>query len=263
MAVLSIAGVQASAAKKSDAPRDSVRILFVGNSFTYHNDMPQMVDSIAAKVKLFKEKLMVEKVVKGGRRLSGHLADKPLYKALEKGNWDFVVVQEQSSDPALSTADVAEKVYPNALRLDSLIKATNPKAEVVYYMTWGHKYGYREDMPDYPMINTYEGMQERLITTYLEMAYKTGGVCAPVGMAWRTVRAERPNLTLYKDDSYHPSRLGSYLAANVIFTTIFLKHYQTGYHAGLSPEVAEYIQQVAQNTVFDNLRLLNIKSPLE
>lgn len=257
--MLSMAGVQASAAKKTDASADSTRILFIGNSFTFYNEMPKMVDSIAAKQKWITKKLVIESVVKGGRRLSGHLADKPLYKALEKGNWDYVVVQEQSSDPALPTADVAEKVYPNALRLDSLIKATNPKAEVVYYMTWGHKYGYREDMPDYPMINTYEGMQERIITTYLEMTYATGGVCAPVGLAWRTVRAERPNLTLYKDDSYHPSRLGSYLAANVIFTTIFLKHYQTGYHAGFSPEVAEYIQQVAQNTVFNNLRLLNIK----
>ena len=40
---------------------------------------------------------------------------------------------------------------------------------------------------------------------------------------------------------------------------MFLKPYQSGYYAGYQPEVAEYIQQVAQKTVFDNLRLLNIE----
>ena len=259
-AVIALTGAsQKAEAKKPAEPVDSVKVLFIGNSFTFYNDMPKMVDSLARKQKWIKNPLAIESVVKGGQRLSGHLADKRLYKALDKGDWDFVVVREQSSEPALSTADVIEKVYPNAQRLDSLIKATNPKAKVVYYMTWGHKYGFREDMPDYPMINTYEGMQERLITTYLEMTYANDGICAPVGMAWRTVRHERPNLILYKDDSYHPSKLGSYLAANVIFTTMFLKPYQSGYYAGYKPEVAEYIQQVAQKTVFDNLRLLNIE----
>lgn len=52
--------------------------------------------------------------------------------------------------------------------------------------------------------------------------------------------------------------MGTYLAANVIFSTLFQHHYQTTYTADLDAELAEYIQQVAQQTVLDNRRLLNL-----
>ena len=200
------------AAKKTDAPADSVRILFIGNSFTYHNKMPQMVDSIATSQK---RAVSITTVVKGCQRLSGHLQNERLHQLLKKGGWDFVVIQEQSTDPALPTAQVVEKVYPSAHALDSLIMAGSPDAKVIFFMTWGHKYGYREPMPEYPPMNSYEGMQHRLITSYLEMAYDNDALCAPVGMAWKRVREERPDVVLYNNDCYHPSRIGSYLAANV------------------------------------------------
>ncbi len=244
------------AAKKTDAPADSVRILFIGNSFTYHNKMPQMVDSIATSQK---RAVSITTVVKGGQRLSGHLQNERLHQLLKKGGWDFVVIQEQSTDPALPTAQVVEKVYPSAHALDSLIMAGSPDAKVIFFMTWGHKYGYREPMPEYPPMNSYEGMQHRLITSYLEMAYDNDALCAPVGMAWKRVREERPDVVLYNNDCYHPSRIGSYLAANVIYTTMFPKRYQTKFRAGLSGADAEYLQRIAQSTVLDNLTLLNFR----
>ena len=64
---------------------------------------------------------------------------------------------------------------------------------------------------------------------------------------------------LYAQDCFHPGPLGSYLAANVIFTTIYGKPYQTAYTLGFPAEQAEYIQRVAQQTVLENLTLLNIK----
>jgi hypothetical protein len=52
---------------------------------------------------------------------------------------------------------------------------------------------------------------------------------------------------------------GSYLAANVIFTTIIQSGYQSKFNSTLSPELAEYLQQTAQRTVLDNLTLINVK----
>ena len=49
------------------------------------------------------------------------------------------------------------------------------------------------------------------------------------------------------------------LAANVIFTTIYGKPYQTACTLDVPAEQAEYIQRVAQQTVLENLTLLNIK----
>jgi hypothetical protein len=102
-------------------------------------------------------------------------------------------------------------------------------------------------------------MQERIKTTYLEMTYRNNATCAPVGMAWQRVREERPDYQLYNQDLSHPSPLGTYLAANVIYTTIFTAQYQSKYTAEFPAEQAEYIQQVAQKTVLENKATLNIK----
>lgn len=235
---------------------DSLRVLWVGNSFTYFNDLPAIVQQIAATQRV---KLSCTRFLKGGERFSGHLNNPALHEALAAGGWDYVVLQEQSSAPAMSTAQVLREVYPDARMLDSLAQAGSPAARVIFYMTWGHKNGNRHPVPEYPPVNSYETMQQRLITSYLEMAYDNDAWCAPVGMAWRRVRAERPDLVLYAQDCFHPALPGSYLAASVLFTTIFQKPYQTDCTMGLAPEVAEYLQRVAQQTVLENLTLLNIR----
>lgn len=252
---LFISAVSVNAAKKV-APQDSIRILFVGNSFTYVNDMPAMFDSIAVTQK---KPVSITRVVKGGERFSGHLKNKRLIELLKKGGWNFVVLQDQSSDPAMPTREVVAETYKNAHTLDSLAKAGSPKVKVVFYMTWGHKYGCRTPKAGYPIIDTYKGMQMRLVTSYLEMAYENNSICAPVGLAWEQIREKHPEYVLYRPDAYHPSVLGSYLAANVIYATIFPKPYQTSYTAGFSPEVAEVIQQTAQETVFSNKKIINLE----
>jgi hypothetical protein len=78
-------------------------------------------------------------------------------------------------------------------------------------------------------------------------------------MAWQRVRQERPDYQLYIQDCFHPSKLGTYLAANVIYTVLFGERYQTTYTAGFASEKAEYIQRTAQETVLQNKEILNIK----
>ena len=214
----------------AQTPQDSLRVLWVGNSFSYCNDLPGMVQKIASTQKV---KLSCTRFLKGGERFSGHLKNKKLLQAIADGGWDYVVLQEQSTAPAMPTGQVAREVYPAARTLDSLVHAASPDARVIFYMTWGHKYGNRKPVAEYPLSNGYEGMQERLKTSYLEMAYDNGAWCAPVGMAWRAVRSERPDCILYRPDCYHPAVPGSYLAANVIFTTILQRPYQTAFTAEL------------------------------
>ena len=238
------------------AGQDSLRLLFIGNSYTYYHDLPKMVYEIA---KSQKRKLSVASVTKGGEKLSGHLKNEKLRQMLTTQKWDFVVLQEQSSTPAKQTEVVIAESYPAAKSLDSLIHIGSPEAKTIFYMTWGHKYGTTHKIDNYPIAYTYEGMQERIKTSYLEMTYRNNARCAPVGMAWQQVRKERADYQLYTSDCSHPSTLGSYLAANVIYTTIFVSPYQTDYTAGLDAEKAEYIQQTAQKCVLESKAILNIK----
>lgn len=239
-----------------EAKQDSLRLLFIGNSYTYYNDLPQMVYEIA---KTQNKKLSVKSVTKGGERLKGHLKNEKLRQMLLSQKWDFVILQEQSSAPAKQTETVISDIYPAAKALDSLIHIGSPDTKTIFYMTWGHKYGTTHKIENYPLAYTYEGMQERIKTTYLEMTYQNNAVCAPVGMAWQRVRQERPDYQLYTQDCSHPSKLGTYLAANVIYTVLFGERYQTNFTADFDNEKAEYIQRIAQETVLQNKVLLNIK----
>ena len=195
---------------------DSVRILWIGNSYTFYNDLPQMVENMAAKNGI---PVGTTRVLKGGEKFSGHLRNPELHRQLEKGGWDYVVLQEFSSTPAYSTKYVAENILPYAAEIDSLAKKYSPDVETVYYMTWGHKNG-NVRQTDYPLDDTYESMQDRIITTYTDMAYENGGTVAPVGIAWKNVRKDYPEIELYIDDNFHPSLAGSYLAANTLFGTM-------------------------------------------
>ena len=245
----------ASGAEKSD----STRVLFIGNSYTYYNDMPVTLQKLASSLPTAERlNIAFRKFTPGGCTLRKHAANKELLDAIAEGGWDYVVIQEQSSAPARHSSSVAAGTYPYAHLLDSLVMAANPAAHVIFYMTWGHKDGCQPEHDGYPLIDDYEGMQARLATSYVEMAYDNGAWCAPVGLAWRRVRQERPFVSLYTPDRSHPSRTGSYLAANVILSTILQKPYQSSYSDGLDPELCEYIQTVAQQTVLANLRVLNI-----
>ena len=143
----------------AQTPQDSLRVLWVGNSFSYCNDLPGMVQKIASTQKV---KLSCTRFLKGGERFSGHLKNKKLLQAIADGGWDYVVLQEQSTVPAMPTGQVAREVYPAARTLDSLVHAASPDARVIFYMTWGHKYGNRKPVAEYPLSNGYEGLRERL-----------------------------------------------------------------------------------------------------
>ena len=195
---------------------DSVRILWIGNSFTYYNDVPQMVENMGNENGV---NIATSRILKGGEKFSGHLSNPELHRLLEKGGWDYVVMQEFSSTPAYSTKFVAEDIMPYAAEIDSIAKKFSPDVTTVYYMTWGHKNG-NVRQTEYPLDDTYESMQDRIFTTYTDMAFENNGTVAPVGVAWKNTRKDHPEIELYIEDNFHPSLAGSYLAASTLFATM-------------------------------------------
>lgn len=245
------------------ARTDSLKILWIGNSYTMYNDLPGMVSKIAAEQGV---KLVPTRFLKGGEHLSGHYANPLLIEALNKGGWDYVVIQEYSTGPAQSTREVIADTYHYAHLLDSLALAGSPSAHVIFYMTWGHKktntHNSQMRDPAYPLDENYTDFQNHLRLSYLEMTYENHAWCAPVGMAWQTVRQEHPEIELYVKDNYHPSLAGSYLAAHCFVTTILQRRYKSHTRFNLPPLHANILQQTAQKTVLNNKRILGIAKPL-
>lgn len=178
------------------------RVLFIGNSFTHGNDMPEMVRDIAGANGV---NIDVEMVAPGGAFLDEHVVNLEVADKIRSGDFDTVVFQEQSvitSVPSMT----AQRTMPAAIALDRM--ADESGVRVVWFQTWGHLNGF----PDVGHTG-YSTMQDQIIASYDQIAEQTGGVVAPVGETWRHTQGSGTGINLYAADAYHPSAAGSYLAA--------------------------------------------------
>jgi hypothetical protein len=223
---------------RSDAP--GTRVLFVGNSLTYVNDLPGMVDRLA-EARPGPVPLFVVSYTKGSTALSYWASDDRLRGLLRDVRWDEVVLQEQSEIPSLPQSAVDGVMLPPARTLSGL--ATADGARTLLFMTWGYRDG--DGTGD-----TYGAMQERLAEGYGEAASALGAQVAPVGLAWEQAHLREPELALWQDDGRHPTTAGSYLGA-CVFYEVLTGRSPVGdpYTAGLDGDEARFLQGVAAATV--------------
>lgn len=248
----------ANVAQVCRADADTTRILFIGNSYINSNNLPGMVDQLAASLGEEVETMMV---VPGGSTFELHSASATTQAAIAQGIWDFVVLQEQSQLPSFPPEQVATDVYPFAEVLVEQVHAANPCAEVVFMMTWGRENGDQANCAFYEPLCTYEGMQQRLRDSYVEMAVDNASSCAPIGVVWAEHRALYPTTGLYTDGS-HPNALGSYIAASTLFNTVFRRSCveASWYPAAMTADQALAIRTMASAIVADSTSTWNIGS---
>ena len=144
----------------------SYDVLFIGNSYTYYNNLPEMISNIANDLG---DTVNYDQNTPGGTSLYAHSQNQTTINKINQQNWDFVVLQDQSQRPSLSPSYVAASVYPYATQLVNLINSNYICSEPVFYMTWGRKYGDQTNCQSYPPVCTFLGMQERLRDSYLTM----------------------------------------------------------------------------------------------
>jgi hypothetical protein len=227
------------------------RVLFIGNSYTHVNDLPKLLNDLTRSMG---ESFYYESVTPGGARFQTHTQNSEVISKLQEGNWDFVVLQGQSQEVAFPDGQFYNEVYPYARELDSLAKAYNPDAKVIFYMTWGYRYGDQVNCQYYPPFCTYESMSWRLRTNYRLMANDFSSWTSPVGAAWSYSIAHNPDLVLHSSDNSHPSIQGSYLAACCFYIMMMGNNVHTQYLPnGMSMEEGEYLQNVANIVAFDSI----------
>ncbi len=227
------------------------RVLFIGNSYIYSNNMPLMLQNMATALG---DTLIYDESDPGGYTFEMHSTYAPTITKIFAQPWDVVVLQEQSQRPSFPPAQVATDVYPYAHILDSLINANDTCSQTMFLMTWGRANGDAMNCPSYPMVCTYAGMQMRLRESYMQMTQDNDAVVAPVGVAWKAVKDSFPAIGLYQADSSHPSLDGSYLEAAVMYASIFHKPtYGCTYSAGLATTTVQTLQRITDRVVFDSL----------
>jgi PKD repeat protein len=238
------------------ASAQTTSILWLGNSYTTVNNLPQTFHDLALSGG---DSVEFDSHAPGGYTLNQHSNDATAIQKIYSRDWDYVVIQAQSQEPSFPPFQVQSQTFPYAHKLDSLIKDNNPCTKVVFYMTWGRKYGDNMNCAGYPILCTFEGMQSRLRESYLQMADDNDALVAPAGMAWMRSRQNDSLIELWQGDYSHPIVTGTYLTACVFYGTIFQKPSlglpYTPFSA--SPTTA-FLQSVADTTVFDSLQQWNI-----
>jgi hypothetical protein len=190
-------------------PAPSKRVLFIGNSLTYANDLPAMVAALASAVH---QPVSVVTIAFPDYSLQDHWDHGPARQAIAGACWDVVVLQQGPS--ALDESRTLLVDYTR--RFSTLARAAG--ATPALYMVWPT----RDRLTDFP----------RSSESYRIAALDVHGVLLPVGDAWRAAWRRDSSLALFAADGLHPSVAGSYLAALVI-TAQLLHHSPVGMPAAL------------------------------
>jgi hypothetical protein len=176
-----------------------ISVLFVGNSYTYCQRMPDILKGLADGADS-PVRIETETCVQGGVTLAWHGRKGSIEERLSATKPDAVVLQEQSRRPV----ENREAMYEAAAALHEVIQQAG--ARTVLFMTWA-----RRDEPD---------MHHPLERTYTDIARKLDAEVAPVGIAWKIAREKPDAPTLYEEDGSHPTAAGAYLTACTFYATL-------------------------------------------
>jgi hypothetical protein len=211
-----------------------VRVLFLGNSYTYVNDLPTVFRDLARTAGQNVETSMV---ASGGETLAQHAASSDSVNAINGSHWQFVILQEQSEIPSIESIRQTQ-MYPAARSLVATVRSDG--ATPILLETWAHQAGWS----DYGL--SYSAMQAAIDQGYGSIAGELKVSVAPAGQAWQAVVREDPGIVLWQSDGSHPTPAGTYLAACALYTRIFGPcPVGSSYTDGLSSAVAGVLEAIA------------------
>ncbi len=175
-----------------------LRVLFVGCSLTYSNDMPTLVQALARSAG---ESLEVAQATRGGANLADHWRHGGALSQIKAGGWDFVVLQQGPS----STPENRENLRRWTQRFAEPIRKAGARPALT--MVW-------------PTLDRFRFLDE-VRSSYTLAAEDVDGMLFPAGEAWRAVLRRDPKVTLYRRDGFHPSPTGSLTVALSIFGILY------------------------------------------
>lgn len=227
-------------------------LLFIGNSYTYYNKMPEEIFSSIAVSAGYK--ISVTSLTKGGwtLRKSADANDelgRRVDSALKNNKYDFVIIQEQSLLPVTKPA----KFYDGVRAMYKKIKENG--AVPYLYETWGRKKD-NSDLKEYGLTNT--TMTWKLAGAYNAIGKELGIDVSYAGLAFFDVyNSDLNSIELYNADSTHPSIAGSYLAALTLFADIFgFNPENIGYMpVGISAADATILKKAAYAAAFNDVNI--------
>ncbi len=180
---------------------NTMKVLFVGNSMTYYNNLCKVVEGFA---RLQGKKIQCTASTQGGKNLIFHTTYSQTISEIQSGKYDVVILQD------IVGSFNGEELMQGATTLNRMIKEYNPEAKVILYMPW-------------PTQDTLTGEDSKLpyfTHHYIKTARSLGAALAPAGEAWYTVLQQYPERAWYTDGK-HPHAIGTFVSACAIYYALF------------------------------------------
>lgn len=201
---------QASGTITGPLPAGGHHVLFIGNSLTYTNDLPGMLSLLAASGG---DTIRTASVAFPNYALIDHYYSGTALAAIKADRWELVIMQQ---GPTSTTGLDRDTLIVAARAFDPYVRAAGGKTAL--FMVW----------PDI----TRKAFWDNCRNSYQLAAQAVNGVFMPAGEAWRNAWAVDSTIPLYGPDGFHPSGLGTYLAALEIYERV------TGKDSRLLPPTA-------------------------
>lgn len=231
----------------ASAQPDTLRVLCVGNSFTYFYNSHEKLVAIAASEG---HHLNVTAAYVGGYTFNRHLHDLKTLQAIEQaiyaGAYDVVYLQDQSQSFARYAQNPKQYqlICKDTKELVDRVRTYSPKARIWLEQTWAYS------GLNYGDFGSYEAFDSYLCKGTKLLAKATHTSVSPIGKAFAVVRSERPDLNLYEPDEKHQSLMGTYLKSCVNYLLIYGIPFSAETDCcGVDSEAARYLQKVAERIV--------------
>lgn len=232
------------------------KVLIIGNSFHYYFNPMFMLREIAWSQGV---DLKVTAHVKGSQSFEKHLQLSNTIEAIQKGGYDYAIIQDQSKNPArlADDPDGYAKVRENCVALADMIRQYSPSCDVILDLTWA----YPNSDNSYGGYGSFENFDQLLYDGVMEMALAADCRIAPVGMAFAQSRAEHSGWSLYfSGDGLHPTRTSAFLEACVEYVTMFGTEFNgPDVNCNVAADRASYMRDLAESIVFNNPDVVNPK----
>ena len=217
---------------------NATRILLVGNSQIYVNDMPATFWKLA---QVMGDEAGIYILAKG----ASHLKDFTNVKnelgsvfesVLKEEEWDYVILQENTR--YTSSNNIQKDSIPYVKTLDEKIKQNGAKTG--FFVTWA---------PIHGMVSggsiTIQELQKIISNNYYKMAQEVNGIVFPIGDIFVKCSEKYPEIELWESDQSHSSKEGAYLTACVLYVSIFGKNIENCEYIGdLDSTVAKKIRKL-------------------
>lgn len=231
LALTLILGVAQTPAPPSSTP-PTTRVLFVGNSLTLANDLPGLITRIGHADG---RRIETETIARANFSLEDHWNQADARRAIARRGWDFVVLQQGPSALPESRTLLVDYVK----RFDRVIREAGAKTAL--YMVW----------PSAARRGDFPGVSQ----SYKAAADAVGGLLIPAGDAWRAAWAIDADLGLYTSDGFHPTPLGTALAAMVVYERLTGRPAPAVELPGVTPAQWEILRQAAERVRGSGTRL--------